>query len=173
VKDDSEGSMSWQLTGVVFVDNSIIVADSQNDIVRKCGLGGNRDGNDTLPIEQPLCICNMGSTSNVAITQPEKRQISVVGTRGLSIVEVIKTHKPYEGICQMADSKFVVSCMLGRISIDILSRNGRVVKTIERSHLFHWPRFLTIATNGNIIVSDKDQKHVISLNQSGQVIWTY
>jgi hypothetical protein len=33
VKDDSEGSMSWQLTGVVFVDNSIIVADSQNDIV--------------------------------------------------------------------------------------------------------------------------------------------
>ncbi|CAG2211315.1 uncharacterized protein LOC143079749 [Mytilus galloprovincialis] len=174
VKDRGEDTISWQLTGVVFVDNSIVVIDSHNQMVRKRGIAGSGEGNDILPLEQPLCVCNMGSTTNVAVTQPEKSQISIIGTSGnLNVLEVIKTHKPYEGICQMNDSKFVVSCMSGRISIDILSRNGRVIKCIERSHLFHWPRFLTIASNGNIIVSDRDQKHVISLNQSGQVVWTY
>lgn len=174
VKDQGEDTISWQLTGVVFVDNSVVVIDSQNQMVRKRGIGGDTGGNDTLPLELPLCVCNMGSTSNVAVTQPEKNQISVISTTGhLTVTEVIKTQKPYEGICQMADSKFVVSNMSGRISIEIISRTGRVLKIIERSHLFHWPRFLTIATNGNIIVSDRDQKHVISLNQSGQVVWTY
>lgn len=174
VKDRNEDTISWQLTGVAFVDNSVVVIDSQNQMVRKRGIAGSTGENDTLPLELPLCVCNMGSTSNVAVTQPEKTQISVICTTGhMAVVEVIKTNKSYEGIYQMADSKFVVSSMSGRISIDIISRTGRVLKTMERSHLFHWPRFLTIATNGNIIVSDRDQKHVISLNQSGQVVWTY
>lgn len=172
VKNPQESTSCWQLTGLAFVSNSIVVADAYNQVVRQCFIA--HSAPSYIPVEYPMCVAALGSNNAVAITQPEKRLISIVGTEnGLRLKDVITTIKQYEGICELDDDRFVTSCVQNKISIDIIDKNGRILKSIERSHLFRWPRFLTVTSSGNIVVSDRDQRQLVCMDRDGHVEWTY
>ena len=174
VKVASEAVSAWHLTGVVFVGNTIVVTDNLNEMVRQVSITS-QALNLTLPLEKPVSICNASIPSEVAVTQPEKRIISIISTeRGLNVKGIVRTNKAYEGIAQMQSGDFVVSCTQGRMSIDIIDRGGHVLKSIERSHAFRSPRFLCVTSTGSVIVSDKEQKHVVCVNfTTSQLEWTF
>lgn len=174
VKAATEGVSSWHMTGVVFVGTSIVATDRVNQMIRQVSISPHAL-NLTLPIESPVSICNASVPTEVAVTQPEKRTISIISTeRGLNVKGIVRTNKAYEGIAQMPSGDFVVSCTQGRMSIDIIDRGGHVLKSIERSHAFRCPRFLSVTSTGSVVVSDKEQKHVVCVNFStSQLEWTY
>ncbi|KAK3086145.1 hypothetical protein FSP39_014254 [Pinctada imbricata] len=174
IKVPSENVTAWQLTGIAFVGSSVVAVDNMNNMLRQISLSGSLVMNQTLCLDNPLSLCNVNNPADVAVTQPELRQISIVTTEGgLRVKNVIRTHKAYEGIAHLPDGRLVVSCVTGRISIDVIEQGGRVLKSFERNHIFRWPRFLSLTSSGNILISDRDQKHLVSLSLNGQVDWTY
>ncbi|XP_062601506.1 E3 ubiquitin-protein ligase TRIM56-like isoform X2 [Saccostrea cucullata] len=174
VKVASEAVSAWHLTGVVFVGNTIVVTDNLNEMVRQVSISS-QALNLTLPLEKPVSICNVSCPTDVAVTQPDKRTITIISTeRGLNVKGTVRTNKAYEGIAQMQSGDFVVSCIQGRMSIDVIDRGGHVLKSIERSYSLRCPRFLSVTSAGRVIVTDKEQKHIVSLNfETSQLDWTY
>lgn len=174
VKVASESVSAWHMTGVVFIGNTIVAVDHLNEMVRQVTISS-QALNLTLPLEKPVSICNVSCPTEVAVTQPEKRTITILSMeRGLNVKGIMRTNKAYEGIAQMQSGDFVVSCIQGRMSIDVIDRSGHVLKSIERSHSFRCPRFLCVTSSGSVIVSDREQKHVVSVNfTTSQLEWTY
>ncbi|XP_069113689.1 tripartite motif-containing protein 3-like [Argopecten irradians] len=174
VKNLQEDTMTWQLTGITFVGYSVVVVDSYNHMIRQCSIAGSPTLNKTLYIESPLGITSLTDPTEIAVTQPDKRKVVVISLDpDIRVKETIATQKPYEAICQLNGIYFVVTCTDGRRCVDIIDRVGRIQKSIERSQLFRTPRYLSITSTGTIVVSDREQKHVVCISQTGQVQWTY
>ncbi|XP_060081055.1 tripartite motif-containing protein 3-like [Ylistrum balloti] len=174
VKNLQEDTMTWQLTGITFVGYSVVVVDSFNHMIRQCSIAGSPTMNKALYLESPLGITSLTDPTEVAVTQPDKRKVVILSLDSdIRVKEEISTQKQYEAICQLNGIYFVVTCTEGRRCVDIIDRVGRVQKSIERSQLFRSPRYLTITSTGAIVVSDREQKHVVCITQTGQVQWTY
>ncbi|XP_033755787.1 tripartite motif-containing protein 3-like [Pecten maximus] len=174
VKNLQEDTMTWQLTGITFVGYSVVVVDSFNHMIRQCSIAGSPTLNKTLYIESPLGITSLTDPTEVAVTQPDKRKVAILSLDpDIRLKETIATHKQYEAICQLNGIYFVVTCTEGRRCVDIIDRVGRIQKSIERSQLFRAPRYISITSAASIVVSDREQKHVVCISQTGQVQWTY
>ncbi|OWF34792.1 tripartite motif-containing protein 3-like [Mizuhopecten yessoensis] len=174
VKNLQEDTMTWQLTGITFVGYSVVVVDSYNHMVRQCSIAGSPTMNKSFYIESPLGITSLTDPTEVAVTQPDKRKVVILTLDpDIRVKETIGTQKQYEAISQLNGIYFAVTCTEGRRCVDIIDRVGRIQKSIERSQLFRAPRYLTITSESSIVVSDREQKHVVCMTQTGQVQWTY
>ena len=175
-KDPTENATSWKLTGIAFVGTTAVIADNQNNMVRQVSVNGSVALNEVLPLDHALSVCNTEIETEVAVTQPQKRQISVVAADrrgGLRVKEIIRTLKSYEEIAYLPANRFVVSSMIGRMSIDVIDQAGHVLKSLERSYNFRTPRFLAVTSSNSILVSDRDQKELICVNMNGATEWIH
>ncbi|XP_062584180.1 tripartite motif-containing protein 2-like [Saccostrea cucullata] len=174
VKNPQEDTTTWHLNGIVFIGYHVLVIDSYNNTLRKCSIAGTFTTHETLPIEGPASITLMDNPTEVAISQPEKKQIVIISTdQELAVKETIRTNKPYDVICLHQRTNFVTCSFRGAKCIDIINRVGRVQISIERSRILRDPRYLTVTRDGLIVVSDNELRRVICMNSEGQVQWTH
>lgn len=174
VKNPQEDATTWHLNGIVFIGYYVLVIDSYNNVLRKCSIAGTFTTHEILPLEGPTSITLMDNPTEVAVTQPEKKQIVIISTdHELAIKETIKTNKPYDVICLHQRTNFVTCSFRGSKCIDIINRVGRIQSSIERSRILRDPRYLTVTRDGLIVVSDNELRRVICMNSEGQVQWTH
>ena len=181
VKSANNPASCWQLTGVAFVGDYIIVADARNNLVRKCFLPQSNSTSvfSQLMLECPVSVCTTLDSTDVLVTLPEISQVVTLGTdETLFIKDEIITQKPYEGICPLSDSMFVASCcVIGKQCVDVINIEGAILKTFDKDSngqpLFSWPRFISTTVSGNILISDRDQRSVFCIDREGTPIWTF
>lgn len=178
-KPEEQVTSCWQLTGIAVIGDYVIATDAHNGLLVKCEIGDSTTVQDHLSLECPVCVSGVAESLDALVTLPEKSALALVDTEtDLILKQMIDTSKPYEGICGLEEDKFVASCcVVGRQSIDIIDIQGQVLKTIDRNNagenLFSWPRFLSTTPSGNILVSDRDQRSLLCVDQEGSVKWVY
>lgn len=174
VKNPQEDTTTWHLNGIVFIGYYVLVLDSYNNLLRKCSIAGTFTTHETLPLEGATSITLMDNPTEVAVTQPEKKQVVIISTDSeLAIKETFKTNKAYDVICLHQRTNFVTCSYRGSKCIDIINRVGRVQISVERSRILRDPRFLTVTRDGMIVVSDNELRRVICMSPEGQVQWTH
>ena len=179
VKNVNNPAPCWQLTGITFVGDKIVVCDARNNKVRQCVFQQNPPIFQQLTLDCPVSVCSLRDNTDVLVTLPDASQIVLLGTDNtLDVKEEIATQKPYEGICTLDSSELVVSCcVIGKQCIDVIDMSGRVLRTFDKDTrgqpLFSWPRFISTSRSGNIVVSDRDQRSVYCLDPEGTPLWTF
>ena len=174
VKNPQEDATTWHLNGIVFIGYYVLVIDSYNNLLRKCSIAGTFTTHETLPLEGATSITLMDNPTEVAVTQPDKKQVVIISTDPeLAVKETFKTSKAYDVICLHHRTNFVTCSFRGSKCIDIINRVGRVQISIERSRILRDPRFMTVTREGLIVVSDNELRRVICMNSEGQVQWTH
>ncbi|KAK3086505.1 hypothetical protein FSP39_019329 [Pinctada imbricata] len=174
-KDPTQDVNSWKLTGIAFVGTTAVIADSLNHMIRQVSLNGSVALNQVLPLDHAQSVCNTDVETEVAVTQPEKRQLSIIAADrrgGLRVKDIVRTLKSYEEIAFLPADRFVVSSLIGRMSIDVIDQAGHVLKSLERSYQFRTPRFLSVTSTNKIVVSDRDLKELVCINLDGSTDWT-
>lgn len=177
------GEKLCSLSGVVCMGDSIIVADQNNNKVKRFEMWTGVFI-DELELEEPHQLSLIPGTFGVATTQWEHK-ITIVSTEGkLKIGETIMTEKNYVGICALNEERLAVSCYLNK-SVDIIDRRGRVLKTIKyftqanspslffKKSLFLTPTVITQTSTGNLCVCDSKRQRVVCVDDEGNVVWSH
>lgn len=179
VKLADQRNSSWQLTGVAIIGESLIITDSQNGQIFKFETRQAGAMPEQLAIDGPVCITPGYEEEDAFITQPEHSKLTLVETgQELAVKDEFETDKPYEGIVKLRDGKYAVSCCLvGQQSIDIIDGQATVLRSHDKdstgNQICSWPRFLSVTTEFDILVSDRDKRALLCMSDDGQVKWTY
>ena len=169
----------WQLTGIITIQNYMILTDAHNGMVLKCEFSSATPFYGAIALECPVCVAGIPGSSIAVVTLPEKSELALIETEfDLTFKETIVTNKPYEGIACLPDEKCVVSCcVIGKQCVDVINMGGEIIKSISNDssgeQLFSWPRFIDVTQSGNILVSDRDNRTLKCIDQSGTLKWTY
>ena len=165
------------LTGVVSVGNTIIVADNENNNLKRFLLNGKLK--DSLLLTDPCGICSLPKSRDVVVTEPDQHQITFCSTDGaLKVSSASKTTKKYESIAALDETKLVVGCCeIGFSSVDVIDCNGSVLNSIQSNRdgekLFGNPAAITCLTSGEILISDAGHSRLICISPDGKTEFTY
>jgi len=172
-------NQSWQLTGIAIVQESLIITDAYNSQVYRIDTNPNGVRPSRLSIDCPVCVAPGHGVGDAMVTQPEFKKLTLLETTDEMIVkDTFETVKPYEGIANLPESRYAVSCcVVGGQCVDIIDEQATVLQTIDKDEtgnsLFSWPRFLSSNNMGEILVSDRDKRAVMCVTSEGEVRWTF
>ncbi|XP_064609520.1 tripartite motif-containing protein 2-like [Liolophura sinensis] len=172
VSDNSCDQLSTWGIACVSRDDMIVV-DGTNKALHKFRRGGSLIDQIAFS-DEPRDVTHMGQ-GDIAVTM-NRKQVMFLGTTGkLKLKQTVKTQKSYHGISALACDKLVVSYLGSGKSVDIISLEGVIERTLSMDEhgapLFFDPRYLA-TTKGDtqlILVSDFRKQSIICLNSDGQV----
>ena len=179
VKIADTRNSTWQLTGIAIIGHCLIITDAQNGQVFKFETQQAGAMPEQLSIACPVCVTPGHIDGEALITQPEHSKLTLIEARSaFEIKDEFESEKPYEGIIKLVDGKYAVSCCLaGSQCIDIIDSQASILKTLDKdpagNSLCSWPRFLSTTTEGDILVSDRDKRALLCMDEEGTVKWTY
>lgn len=159
------------LTGIAFVSGNIFVCDNENKTLKRFGVDGKFL--EELFLHDPCGICRLPNSPDIAITEPDIKQITVCTLRGsLNVTFELKTEKKYECISAFQDKYVVGCCEIGHSSVDFLDSNGTILRTIpgtlEGQMRFRNPAAITCISSGEILVSDPGSCVLICISQNNK-----
>ncbi|KAL4223029.1 hypothetical protein ACF0H5_016507 [Mactra antiquata] len=145
------------LTGVTFVGRDVIVCDNENKTLKRFDVCGKF--HEELFLRDPCGICSLPNSVEVAVTEPDIRQITVCKLdNSLEVIFELKTMKKYECITSYQDKYVVGCCQLGATCVDFIDSNGTVLRTIpgtlDGQILFRNPAAIACQTSGDVVISD-------------------
>jgi hypothetical protein len=179
VKSADRSNTCWQLTGVVIIEDSIVLTDAHNGQLFRFSIRNTNAPPHQLTLNCPVCVCQAHESTDAVVTLPEQNELAFIGTEdSFVLMDTVPTEKPYEGIAKLPDGKFVVSCcVVGRQAVDIIDMRAVILKSIDKTEsgeeLFSWPRFLSVTSSGDILVSDRDKRALLCIDTQGRVKWAY
>lgn len=160
------------LTGVVVVANKIVVCDNENKTVKVFRLDGKF--REEYFLTDPCGICALPNPQNVAVTEPEIKQVTICSLRssiGLSFT--IKTEKKYQCIASLEETYLVGCCDIAAPCIDVIDNSGAILRTVDRDvkgeRIFRNPTSIAFICFDKIIISDPGTCSVICTNLDGEV----
>lgn len=157
------------LTGVTFVGRNIVVCDNENKTLKRFDVSGKFQ--EELFLRDPCGICSLPNSAEVAVTEPDIRQITVCKLDdSLEVVYELQTTKKYECVSAFQDKYAVGCCELGSTCVDFIDSNGTILRTIpgtlDGQILFRNPAAIACHTSGDIIISDPGTCAVVCITQN-------
>jgi len=160
------------LTGVAVVGHYIVVCDNENKTVKVFRVDGKFK--EELFLTDPCGICVLPNSTNVAITEPEIKQITICSLEGdIELKFSIKHEKKYQCITTHTDTYMVGCSDIANPCIDFINNDGTILRTIDRDakgeRIFRNPTSLACLQSGEILISDPGTSSIICLKADGQV----
>lgn len=160
------------LTGVTFVEHNIVVCDNENKTVKIFRIDGKFI--EELFLQDPCGICSMPNSTDVAITEPEIKQITICSLEAAIVITFsLRTEKKYQCITTL-DDKFVVGCSdIASPCIDVIDSNGTILQSLQngsnQEKLFRNPTSVACLKSGDFLISDPGTCSVVCINKDGSV----
>lgn len=185
-RTENDNKKCWPLDVTVLCDGTPVITDFHNKKIKAFDATGMVMCDVLLP-SWPHGIANV-EKSDVAVTLPEISTLVfvTVNEKTMLLQKRIKTVKQYRGICchdETEDGKPVIivsCCASNNQSVDILSLEGEILKSLRHDNrqpgrtLFTWPYYVTVNSEGEIIVSDCETKTgLLYLDKNGDVKYDY
>lgn len=159
------------LTGITFICGDIVVCDNENKTLKRFDIRGKFF--EELFLQDPCGICTLPNSKDVAVTEPDIKQITVCTLDvALGVSFELKTKKKYECITSFMD-KYVVGCSeLGNACVDFLDCNGTVLLSIKGNFdghvLFRNPAAIALLTSGDLLISDPGSCALVCVSQNNK-----
>lgn len=162
------------LTGITFVGGDIVVCDNENKTLKR--FDGNGNFQEELFLHDPCGITSLPNSMDVAVTEPDIKQITVCTlTDSLAVSFEMKTKKKYECISAFQDKYVVGCCELGYASVDFIDCNGTILRSVEGNMagqvIFRNPSAIALLPSGDILISDPGSNALLCVSQSNHIIF--
>ncbi|XP_053375073.1 uncharacterized protein LOC128547204 [Mercenaria mercenaria] len=160
------------LTGITFVCGDIVVCDNENKTLKRFDINGKFF--EELFLHDPCGICALPNSKDVAVTEPDIKQITVCTLDvALAVSFELKTKKKYECISSFHDKYVVGCCELGSSCVDFIDCNGTVLRTIEGNVdgqlIFRNPSAIACLLSGDLLISDPGSCVLVCVSQNNEM----
>ncbi|XP_060571091.1 uncharacterized protein LOC132729345 [Ruditapes philippinarum] len=157
------------LTGITFVSGDIVACDNENKTLKRFDINGKFL--EELFLHDPCGICTLPNSSEVAVTEPDIKQITVCSLdASLEISFELKTKKKYECVSSYQDKYVAGCCELGSASVDFIDGNGTVLRSIlgnvDGKLIFRNPSAIACLPSGDLLISDPGSCALVCVSQN-------